>query len=224
MGENWTMTADHALRTRLETVVSRDPQPGWGWPRLPLGDYRHERTFRRSAVAVLARPDGDDIDFLFVRRADRHRHHPGQFAFPGGGIDENESPEFAALRETHEETGLVLPTDAVIGSLPPLALTVSSNLVTPVLAWVDDSALQGEPLDDEADESVWVTRRELINADNRVAVTTSAGFRGPGFLTERGLIWGFTGAVLDWILSELGDNPRWQSSPDHQLELRPARS
>ncbi|NLT26509.1 MAG: CoA pyrophosphatase [Microbacteriaceae bacterium] len=215
------MTADHELRARLAALADRDPQPGWGWPRLPVGDQRHERGFRPSAVAVLARPDRDDIELLLVRRSARHRHHPGQFAFPGGGIDPGETPQRAALRETHEETGLVLPERAVIGTLPPLALTASSNLVTPVLAWADDDAEHGEPLDDEAAETLWLPRRELIDPARRVAVTTDVGWRGPGFVIGDGLIWGFTATVLDWMLTELGGNPRWQASPVHHLQLRP---
>jgi 8-oxo-dGTP diphosphatase len=39
---------------------------------------------------------------------ERHRNGLHYFIFPGGGIDEGESPEQAALREAEEELGIVV--------------------------------------------------------------------------------------------------------------------
>ena len=39
---------------------------------------------------------------------ERHRNGLHYFAFPGGGIDEGESPEQAAVREAEEELGVVV--------------------------------------------------------------------------------------------------------------------
>lgn len=43
----------------------------------------------------------DNGSILFMKRADT-----GQWAFPGGGVEDGEGPAEAALRELHEETGL----------------------------------------------------------------------------------------------------------------------
>jgi len=42
-----------------------------------------------------------DLDVLLLERAHTLDDHPGQVAFPGGGIDPDESPIAAALREAH---------------------------------------------------------------------------------------------------------------------------
>src|SRR6478736_4401531 len=54
---------------------------------------------------------------LLTRRSEQLRKHPGQWALPGGAMDEGETPEQAALRELHEEVGLRLEPSAVLGRL-----------------------------------------------------------------------------------------------------------
>lgn len=44
--------------------------------------------------------------FMLTRRAQKMSAHPGQWAFPGGRVDEGETAEEAARREIHEEVGL----------------------------------------------------------------------------------------------------------------------
>ncbi|MDE2277370.1 MAG: CoA pyrophosphatase, partial [Burkholderiales bacterium] len=71
---------------------------------------------------------------LLTRRAAGLRRHAGQWALPGGRIDEGETPEQAALRELVEEVGLQLDPPAVLGRLDDYA-TRSGYLITPVVVW-----------------------------------------------------------------------------------------
>ena len=71
---------------------------------------------------------------LLTRRADSLRSHAGQWALPGGRIDDGETPEQAALRELAEEGGLVLEASAGLGRLDDYA-TRSGYLITPVVVW-----------------------------------------------------------------------------------------
>lgn len=71
---------------------------------------------------------------LLTRRASDLRAHAGQWAMPGGRIDDGETPEQAALRELHEEVGLALDADAVLGRLDDYA-TRSGYVITPVVVW-----------------------------------------------------------------------------------------
>ena len=40
------------------------------------------------------------------------------YVFPGGGIEENETPEEAAIRETHEELGVTVEIDRLLHTFP----------------------------------------------------------------------------------------------------------
>lgn len=72
--------------------------------------------------------------FLLCRRAASLRAHAGQWALPGGRIDEGEDAVGAAIRETDEELGVRLPRDAVLGLLDDYP-TRSGYVITPVVLW-----------------------------------------------------------------------------------------
>ena len=74
---------------------------------------------------------------LLTRRAAGLRAHRGQWALPGGRCDEGETPVEAALRELHEELGLELGPDDVLGLLDDYP-TRSGYLITPVVVWAAD--------------------------------------------------------------------------------------
>lgn len=71
---------------------------------------------------------------LLTRRAEGLRSHPGQWALPGGSMDEGETAEQAALRELQEEVGLQLAPGAVLGRLDDF-VTRSGYAITPVVVW-----------------------------------------------------------------------------------------
>ncbi len=96
---------------------------------------------KRAAVAIaLTGADDDqyrdhDAAFLLTRRAASLRAHRAQWALPGGRCDAGETVIEASLRELHEELGLALTSDAVLGLLDDYP-TRSGYLITPVVVWV----------------------------------------------------------------------------------------
>ena len=83
---------------------------------------------------VVARPEG--LSVLLTLRASHLRAHSGQIAFPGGKIDEGESPLAAALREALEEIGLEARFIEPLGWLD-LYLTGTGFRIAPLVALVD---------------------------------------------------------------------------------------
>lgn len=92
---------------------------------------------RPAAVAlVLTADEAGRACFLITRRPSHLRRHAGQWALPGGRLDEGETTIEAALRETHEEVGLELPSETVLGRLDDFP-TRSGFRMTPIVCWCE---------------------------------------------------------------------------------------
>ncbi len=76
----------------------------------------------------------DNAAVILTRRAFRLKRHAGQWALPGGRMEDGETPEETALRELAEEVGLDLSPKAVIGRLDDY-ITHSGFVITPVVVW-----------------------------------------------------------------------------------------
>jgi mutator protein MutT len=110
------------------------------------------KELRRAAVAVaIVAADGGRAGFVLTLRASTLRNHAGQYALPGGRIDQGETPEEAALRELKEEVGLTLEPASVLGRLDDFA-TRSGFAITPVVTW-GGSAAELEANPDEVAEA-----------------------------------------------------------------------
>ena len=103
--------------------------------RLPVGEP--SPALKRAAVAIVL-VEADAVQagtaLLLTLRAAGLRAHRGQWALPGGRCDEGETPIAAALRELHEELGLALGPEDVLGLLDDYP-TRSGYLITPVVMW-----------------------------------------------------------------------------------------
>jgi 8-oxo-dGTP pyrophosphatase MutT (NUDIX family) len=104
-------------------------------------ELREFTGLKRAAVAIALVDAGDGSGgtaLLLTLRASGLRAHSSQWALPGGRCDAGETPVAAALRELHEELGLELKPDDVLGQLDDYP-TRSGYLITPVVAWASDS-------------------------------------------------------------------------------------
>jgi 8-oxo-dGTP pyrophosphatase MutT (NUDIX family) len=119
-----------ALRESLASAASWVPErPGDG------GAFgRREPAAAAVLVPLVQREQG--LQVLLTRRTDHLRDHAGQVSFPGGRSEpEDQGPAGTALREAEEEVGLPPQHVQVIGTMPTYR-TVTSFVVTPVVALV----------------------------------------------------------------------------------------
>lgn len=101
---------------------------------------------KRAAVAIVI-AEGDEpgeAAFLLTRRTPKLRAHGGQWALPGGRVDPGETIEQTALRELHEELGVLASTDDILGTLDDYP-TRSGYLIAPVVVWAPGVTLVPNP-------------------------------------------------------------------------------
>ncbi len=111
---------------------------GGAWEAELTGDGRvfTDREPAHAAVLVPLVEREDGLQVLLTRRTDHLRDHAGQISFPGGRAEADDGgPSATALREAEEEVGLAQERIEVIGQMPTYT-TVTSYVVTPVVALV----------------------------------------------------------------------------------------
>ena len=91
---------------------------------------------RPSAVLCLLFPMNDELYILLMKRRADKTAHSGQVSFPGGSYDTTDADiKATALREAHEEVG-VMPADVeILGALTSLYIPVSNFNVYPFVGY-----------------------------------------------------------------------------------------
>jgi 8-oxo-dGTP pyrophosphatase MutT (NUDIX family) len=147
---------DEALRTSIAGRLSRfevrrRPDPG---------SLKHAAV----AIAVVEADAGGEAAFLLTKRTPRLRAHGGQWALPGGRVDAGETIEQTALREMHEELGVLASTDDVLGALDDYP-TRSGFLIAPVVVWLP-AKVQVTPNPTEVAAAYRIRCAELFRPDS----------------------------------------------------------
>jgi 8-oxo-dGTP pyrophosphatase MutT (NUDIX family) len=116
-----------------------DPLPGFEAQLQMAPAYRQNATLahiddkdcREAGVLALLFPIEDEPHLLLTVRRDDLRQHGGQISFPGGRREADETLLETALREAHEEVGVVPEEVEVLGPLTPLYIPPSNFCVHP---------------------------------------------------------------------------------------------
>jgi 8-oxo-dGTP pyrophosphatase MutT (NUDIX family) len=138
------------------------------------------------------------LTVLFTERAAHLKDHAGQISFPGGRIRAGETAVDAALRETHEETGLRATDVEVLGALDEF-LTGTGFLIKPVVGYVAAGSFVATPDPTEVASVFEVPLGFIVDPANVLATyreRLGARFRTYELHHSGHRIWGATAAIL----------------------------
>ncbi len=163
------------------------------------------RVLRPAGVLVPVMDVDGALHVILTKRSSRLKHHPGQIAFPGGKVDPGDADtRAAALREAHEEIGLLPDSVDILGALPPHE-TVTGFMMEPHVGLVTGPvAFRPEP--GEVDEIFTVPLSHVADpARFTVQYRRWRGTRRRYYTVPFGpyYIWGATARVLRGLADRL---------------------
>jgi 8-oxo-dGTP pyrophosphatase MutT (NUDIX family) len=192
-------TLNHFL-TRAPTALRADPPDTWD-----LSDDAMNSKAQMIPSGIVPKPaavlvgvmDSAVPTVLLTQRTASLSKHGGQIAFPGGRIDDGETPLQAAMREAREETGLASHFIEPLGYLDGY-LTVTGYFIVPVVARI----LPGHtftPQASEVDDIFDVPLQFLLDENNRETQTKEwKGMTRRYYVYpyEQRYIWGATAGII----------------------------
>lgn len=111
-------------------------------------------------VAKVVVENGDG-DILLLRRSKTDPRRAGEWDFPGGNVDADESHLDAAIRETEEEAGIVI-TDPAILYVATEKYEPKEESVNRALCYARVQNGVAVTLSYEHDEFKWVSKRQAL--------------------------------------------------------------
>ncbi len=173
-----------------------------------------DEALAEAAVMVLLYPTEAGVHTVFQKRSELVLHHKGQISFPGGARDpEDESIQWAALRETHEEMGVPPESVEVLGRLDEIR-TISGFRVSPFVGWFERGEFDWKHNAFEVAYPLEVSLDHLMHPETFVVDVRTVDGRSvemPSYRAGDDLIWGATARIvanfLD-VLTAAGVTPR----------------
>jgi 8-oxo-dGTP pyrophosphatase MutT (NUDIX family) len=189
---------------RVERILAaHNPEtPHADGPTTPMRPPFMNATKNSAVLAALFERDGE-TRVLLTRRSARLRSHSHQVAFPGGRLDDGETSEQAALRETEEEVGLPRDRIRIVGQLERLTTVVSSSSITPYIGIIDGELPALTPSPREVERIFDVSLRELTDPDcyhEEIWDFADGTFPVWFFNVEEDTVWGATARMLRRML------------------------
>ena len=194
------------LEARIDRALRRTGDSSSDFDLNPEVELPPGRKLRPAGVLIGIDVTAPEPRLLLTKRSSRLKHHPGQIAFPGGKQDDSDTDVVAAaLREAEEEVGLPRDQARVLGTMPAHE-TVTSFLVTPVVALIE-APFDVRPEPGEVDEAFTVPLTHVLDPANyQVQSRRWRGSRRHYFTVPYGpyYIWGATARMLRAFAERMG--------------------
>ena len=157
-----------------------------------------------SSVLIIIFEDSPKI--LMIKKPSTMKYHGGEIAFPGGKIsNEDEDLLDTAIRETLEETGIIVKREEVIGQLKPVTTLNSGFTILPFICILNK--IKNLTPNSEVDEFLEIPLTEFLETLTKDLDPEHNSIQEMYALRfEKHLIWGASARILKQIITKIKTN------------------
>lgn len=173
--------------------------------RKPTREYNLKSAQKSSIMILLCKKKGS-LQIPFILRKKGRNIHSGQVSFPGGKKEHSDKDLIeTAIRETHEEIGVLVARKNVLGTMTDLYIPPSNFLVTPVIAYIKDSPKFNLSISEvEAAFYIDFFLFKNISLQKTEVISTPYGkIKAPGYYLDPHFIWGATAMIISELVEML---------------------
>ncbi|NMJ86408.1 MAG: CoA pyrophosphatase [Thaumarchaeota archaeon] len=150
-----------------------------------------------AVIVIIYFPSGNP-HILLTRRSDKLKKHAGEISCPGGTyLDSDKDLLHTAIRETHEEIGISIDKNNIIGCLRGVHTLTSNFTIVPYIAIIDEIE-NPKPSINEIKEIIDVPLIDLLKTVESDLNHMSFG-NIYKFVYNDNVIWGATAKILKQI-------------------------
>ena len=162
---------------------------------------------KKAAVMMLFYPKKSETHLALILRNSYNGVHSSQIAFPGGKVElEDFDLEQTAIRETHEEIGVLPSAINVVRAFTEVYIPPSNYMVYPFLGYSQDE-LDFELQVDEVAGIVELPLKDFLDDKIIVTNTMKTSYAGnievSGFQVNEHFVWGATAMMLSELKETL---------------------
>lgn len=185
--------------------------PGWEAQKLMISGRPYmdmeliaSKKPKQSGVLVWLYPENDEVFTRLILRTEYKGVHSAQVGFPGGTKEETDTDLWqTAIREAHEEVGLILENIKYVGALTPLYIPPSNFWVEPFIG-MSEQKMPPIIQASEVQHTIDFNLRELIDPKIKgekliVRSGTSMTMETPYYNIKGHTVWGATAMMLSEI-------------------------
>ncbi len=153
-----------------------------------------------SSVLVIIHFPEKIPSVILTKRSPFLTNHSGEISFPGGKFSSNDKTILdTAIRETHEEIGIVVDKKKVIGCLQPTYTYTSKILIYPFVALEAKISDNLKP-NVEVEQIISLPIEKLMRSLSVDEFHSTKKYRMFKFLVEDHIVWGATARILKDLL------------------------
>ena len=159
---------------------------------------QHREVAQKSAVTLLLFQKLNNWYIALIKRNIYHGKHSAQISFPGGKYEESDQNLLTtAIRETHEEIGIKLRENQILGELSSLYIPISNFIVHPYIALLEETPVY--QINDEVQYIIEYPLEHLCDPLKKEIKTIESQdhlIEAPIYICDEDYIWGATAMIL----------------------------